>query len=73
MNKEVHKMKRALITSITGQDDGSYLAEFLLDKGYELHGMIRRASSFNTIRIDQIFENPNRGNKMKNCFYITGV
>ncbi|MDP3048144.1 MAG: GDP-mannose 4,6-dehydratase [Thermodesulfovibrionales bacterium] len=47
-------MKRAFITGITGQD-GSYLAEFLLDKGYEVHGIIRRASTFNTGRIDHIF------------------
>ena len=46
-------MKRALITGITGQD-GSYLAELLLDKGYDVHGIIRRASSFNTARIDHI-------------------
>jgi GDPmannose 4,6-dehydratase len=46
-------MKRALITGITGQD-GSYLAEFLLTKGYEVHGLVRRASSFNTSRIDHI-------------------
>ena len=46
--------KRALITGVTGQD-GSYLAEFLLDKGYEVHGIIRRASSFNTHRIDHIY------------------
>ena len=44
-------MKKALITGITGQD-GSYLAELLLDKGYEVHGVIRRSSSFNTGRID---------------------
>ncbi len=48
-------MKKALITGITGQD-GSYLAELLLDYGYEVHGIIRRASSFNTQRIDHIFE-----------------
>lgn len=47
-------MKRALITGITGQD-GSYLAEFLLSKGYEVHGLIRRASTFNTGRIDHIY------------------
>jgi GDPmannose 4,6-dehydratase len=47
-------MKRALITGITGQD-GSYLAELLLEKGYEVHGIIRRSSSFNTSRIDSIF------------------
>ena len=49
--------KRALITGITGQD-GSYLAEFLLAKGYEVHGIKRRASSFNTQRIDHIYEDP---------------
>lgn len=48
-------MKKALITGITGQD-GSYLAEFLLAKGYEVHGIIRRSSSFNTARIDHIFD-----------------
>lgn len=50
-------MKKALITGITGQD-GSYLAEFLLEKGYEVHGIIRRASSFNTHRIDHIYQDP---------------
>ncbi|MFB3814964.1 MAG: GDP-mannose 4,6-dehydratase [Terriglobales bacterium] len=50
-------MKRALITGITGQD-GSYLAEFLLSKGYEVHGIIRRASTFNTRRIDHIYQDP---------------
>ena len=50
-------MKRALITGITGQD-GSYLAAFLLDKGYEVHGIKRRASSFNTARIDHLYEDP---------------
>lgn len=50
-------MKRALITGITGQD-GSYLAEFLLEKGYEVHGIKRRASSFNTQRIDHIYQDP---------------
>jgi len=49
--------RRALITGITGQD-GSYLAEFLLAKGYEVHGIIRRSSSFNTARIDPIYEDP---------------
>jgi GDPmannose 4,6-dehydratase len=51
-------MKRALITGITGQD-GSYLAELLLSKGYEVHGIIRRASTFNTSRIDHIYQDPN--------------
>ena len=50
-------MKRALITGITGQD-GSYLAEFLLAKGYEVHGVIRRASTFNTARIDHLYSDP---------------
>ncbi len=50
-------MKKALITGITGQD-GSYLAELLLDKGYEIHGIIRRSSSFNTGRIDHLFNDP---------------
>lgn len=54
--------KKALITGITGQD-GSYLTEFLLEKGYEVHGIIRRASSFNTNRIDHLFEDPQIGNK----------
>lgn len=48
-------MKKALVTGITGQD-GSYLAELLLEKGYEVHGIIRRSSSFNTCRIDHIFD-----------------
>jgi GDPmannose 4,6-dehydratase len=53
--------KRALIIGITGQD-GSYLAEFLLEKGYEVHGMIRRSSSFNTERLDDIYEDPHADN-----------
>lgn len=55
-------MKKALIIGITGQD-GSYLAEFLLDKGYEVHGIKRRASSFNTQRIDHIYQDPHIENK----------
>ncbi len=54
-------MKRALITGITGQD-GSYLAEFLLEKGYEVHGIIRRSSSFNTERIEHIYQDPHEKN-----------
>ena len=50
-------MKRALITGITGQD-GSYLAELLLDKGYEVHGVIRRSSTFNTSRIEHLYKDP---------------
>src|ERR1700761_2545301 len=49
--------KRAIITGITGQD-GSYLAEFLLSKGYEVHGIIRRASTFNTGRLEGIYSDP---------------
>ena len=47
-------MKKALISGITGQD-GSYLAEFLLQKGYEVHGILRRSSSFNTGRIEHLY------------------
>ena len=50
-------MRKALITGITGQD-GSYLAELLLSKGYEVHGVIRRASTFNTDRIDHLYKDP---------------
>ncbi len=50
-------MKKALITGITGQD-GSYLAELLIEKGYEIHGIIRRSSSFNTARIDHLYNDP---------------
>jgi GDPmannose 4,6-dehydratase len=57
----VTQRKRALITGITGQD-GSYLAELLLDKGYEVHGMIRRSSSFNTERIDHLYRDPHDPN-----------
>ena len=52
------KVKKALIFGITGQD-GSYLAELLLEKGYEVHGVIRRSSSFNTNRIDELVLNEN--------------
>ena len=58
-------MKKALITGITGQD-GSYLAELLLEKGYEIHGIIRRSSSFNTGRIDHIIN----GKKFKDRFFF---
>ena len=50
-------MKKALVTGITGQD-GSYLAELLLSKGYEVHGIVRRASTFNTSRIDHLYQDP---------------
>jgi len=55
-------MKKALITGVTGQD-GSYLAEFLLNKGYEVHGIKRRASSFNTQRVDHIYQDPHMDHK----------
>tara|TARA_B110000211_G_scaffold227236_1_gene281813 strand:- start:4270 stop:5394 length:1125 start_codon:yes stop_codon:yes gene_type:complete len=55
-------MKKALITGITGQD-GSYLSELLLEKGYEVHGIKRRASSFNTQRIDHLYQDPHISNK----------
>lgn len=55
-------MKKALITGITGQD-GSYLAEYLLEEGYEVHGIKRRSSQFNTQRIDHIFQDPHRDGK----------
>lgn len=54
-------MKKALITGITGQD-GSFLAELLLEKGYEVHGIIRRSSSFNTARIDHLYRDPHEKN-----------
>ncbi len=61
-------MKKALITGITGQD-GSYLAEFLLDKGYEVHGIKRRASSFNTERIDHLYQDPQVEHKRLSLHY----
>ena len=54
--------KRALITGITGQD-GSYLAELLISKGYEVHGMIRRSSSFNTGRLEHLYQDPFEKNR----------
>lgn len=57
----MYDLKKALITGITGQD-GSYLAEYLLSKGYEVHGIIRRASTFNTVRIDHIYVDPHEPN-----------
>ncbi|OPY32638.1 MAG: dTDP-glucose 4,6-dehydratase [Methanomassiliicoccales archaeon PtaU1.Bin124] len=61
-------MKKALITGITGQD-GSYLAELLLHKGYEVHGIIRRASTFNTARISHIYQDPHEPHRMLNLHY----
>ena len=58
-------MKKALITGVTGQD-GSYLAEFLLAKGYEVHGIKRRSSMFNTQRVDHIYQDPHvQNNRFK--------
>lgn len=62
------KLKKALITGITGQD-GSYLAEFLLEKGYEVHGVKRRASSFNTERLDHIYQDPHEENPKLKLHY----
>ena len=56
-------MKKAIITGITGQD-GAYLARFLLEKGYEVHGIKRRSSSFNTARIDDIYEDKHNNPKL---------
>ncbi len=61
---KTHKEKRALITGITGQD-GSYLAELLLAKDYEVHGVIRRASTFNTERIDHLYADPHESPALK--------
>ncbi len=60
--------KKALISGITGQD-GSYLAEFLLKKGYEVHGLIRRSSTFNTDRIDHLYQDPHEKNVRLNLVY----
>ena len=62
------KQNVAFITGITGQD-GSYLAEFLLNKGYEVHGLIRRASTFNTQRIDHLFQDPHESNVKLHLHY----
>jgi len=64
-------MKKALITGITGQD-GSYLAELLLSKGYEVHGIIRRASTFNTRRIDHLYHDPHRNGEDVKLFLHYG-
>lgn len=61
-------MKKALITGVTGQD-GSYLAEFLLEKGYEVHGIKRRASLFNTQRVDHIFQDPHQNHPNFRLYY----
>ena len=61
-------VKKAIITGITGQD-GSYLAELLLSKGYEVHGLIRRASTFNTDRIDHIYQDSHEDNARLHLHY----
>lgn len=61
-------MKKAVVTGITGQD-GSYLAELLLNKGYEVHGIIRRSSSFNTNRIEHIYQDPHTKNRRLHLHY----
>src|SRR3954452_1552759 len=61
-------MKRALITGVTGQD-GSYLAELLLEKGYEVYGMVRRSSSFNTERLERIYQDPHVSNYQLRLVY----
>src|SRR5579875_3110174 len=61
-------MKKALITGVTGQD-GAYLAEFLLKKGYEVHGIKRRASLFNTDRIDHLYHDPHEPNVKFRLYY----
>ena len=61
-------MRKALITGVTGQD-GAYLAEFLLGKGYQVHGIKRRSSSFNTPRIDHLYQDPHTENKKFTLHY----
>ncbi len=58
-----HTNKKALITGVTGQD-GAYLAEFLLGKGYEVHGIKRRTSLFNTDRIDHLYQDPHEKSRV---------
>ena len=69
MENLIYEKKIALITGVTGQD-GSYLSEFLIKKGYEVHGVIRKSSSFNTSRIDHIYQSPNE--KKRNFFLHYG-
>ena len=65
-------LKRSLITGITGQD-GAYLAEFLLEKGYEVHGIKRRSSLFNTDRIDHLYQDPHEKNQRYACKHLQPV
>jgi GDPmannose 4,6-dehydratase len=69
---ETSGRKRALITGITGQD-GSYLAELLLEKGYDVHGIIRRSSTFNTSRIDHIYRDRHDVSLMNFAFRLTAM
>ena len=62
------KTKVAFITGVTGQD-GSYLAELLLEKGYQVHGLIRRSSTFNTQRIEHLFQDPHSDNVRLHLHY----
>ena len=68
MGTATKPVKRALITGITGQD-GSYLTEFLLKKGYEVHGIIRRSSNFNTQRLDHIYIDPHNSSARMKLHY----
>ena len=63
-------IKKAFITGVTGQD-GSYLSEFLLKKGYEVHGIKRRSSSFNTGRVDHLYQDPHED--IPNFYFIMGI
>jgi GDPmannose 4,6-dehydratase len=65
---DMHSVKRALVSGITGQD-GAYLAEFLLGKGYEVHGIKRRSSSFNTGRIDHLYQDPHESGRRFTLHY----
>src|SRR5438094_10607151 len=68
VTRQCDEMKKALVTGITGQD-GSYLTELLLSKGYTVHGIIRRSSSFNTGRIDHIYQDPHDSNPRLRLVY----
>ena len=63
-------MKKELITGVTGQG-GAYLSELLLEKGYEVHGVKRRSSSFNTERVDHLYEDPHVENRPSFCITVT--
>ncbi len=65
-------MPKALLTGITGQDD-SYLAELLLSKGYEVHGIIHRSSTFNTNRVDHLYRDPHNGERVKMRLHYGGL